>query len=119
MRGIAHIGDRCASTLLHRAEVEEGPPTPDRYSGLQFFAALGETIHEREAAPATDWLGNNKRVAVGTIGLERLFRRYEECPLGFVRRFQIERDRIHAVALPRRIWTKQGIEERADPWDAD
>ena len=87
--------------MLDHAKEAERPPTPDRYSGLQFLAALGEAIHERKAAPATDWLGNNKRVEVGTIGLERPFRHYEECPLGFVRRVQIESNRIHAIALSR------------------
>ena len=101
MREIVNIGDRDAAILLDRAKGAEQPWTPDRYSGLQFFAALGEEVHEREAAPATDWLGNNKRVEVGTIGLEHPFRHYEECPLGFVRRFQIESNRIHAIALSR------------------
>ena len=85
-----------------------------------FLRRLGRQSTSAQQRPQQTDCATKEELEAGTIEMEQPFRRYEVCPLGFVRFCQIERDRIHAVASACRIWTirknvtEVGVTARAD-----
>jgi len=78
MRSATHIGDSRAQTLVHRVEVEGRPPTPAKYTGMQFLSALGEDGSRTRSGARNRLAAQRHTGGFQLVRLQRPVRRYED-----------------------------------------